>query len=392
MRYILHVDMNSYFASVEEAEFPQYRNKPIIVSGKTKRSVVASANYLARSFGIKAAMPIYMAKRLCPRVIIAIPHFNLYQTYADRFLQTIAEKFTNNIEIASIDECYVDITSLTKNNLMAVKIAEQIQTAIKKETGLKCSIGVANNKFLAKMGSDYKKPLGITTMWLSEIKEKLWPQPVENMLWVGKNSAVLLEEHGIRTIGDVAKDTNKALLEKLLDKNWIVHYYHANGHGEDQLDYSHNQPKSIGASETFLNDTSSYEEIKDKLLELTHEVVRRLQRHKLNCKTISVSIKTPDMKLHNKSFSLNETTKDFDKIFMNVINLYQASFFDKSVRLVGVSLSNLTDKEELVSGELFDDAKPNIVVPANNDLETIISKVNGKLSKDIINIAKDKLK
>jgi DNA polymerase-4 len=141
-----------------------------------------------------------------------------------------------------------------------------------------------------------------------------------------------------------------------------------------------------------LNDTSSYEEIKDKLLELTHEVVRRLQRHKLNCKTISVSIKTPDMKLHNKSFSLNETTKDFDKIFMNVINLYQASFFDKSVRLVGVSLSNLTDKEELVSGELFDDAKPNIVVPANNDLETIISKVNGKLSKDIINIAKDKLK
>jgi DNA polymerase-4 len=164
MRYILHVDMNSYFASVEEAEFPQYRNKPIIVSGKTKRSVVASANYLARSFGIKAAMPIYMAKRLCPRVIIAIPHFNLYQTYADRFLQTIAEKFTNNIEIASIDECYVDITSLTKNNLMAVKIAEQIQTAIKKETGLKCSIGVANNKFLAKMGSDYKKPLGITTM------------------------------------------------------------------------------------------------------------------------------------------------------------------------------------------------------------------------------------
>ncbi|GHU32175.1 hypothetical protein FACS1894166_04970 [Bacilli bacterium] len=164
MRYILHVDMNSYFASVEEAEFPQYRNKPIIVSGKTKRSVVASANYLARSFGIKAAMPIYMAQRLCPRVVIAIPHFHLYQEYADRFIELIAEKFTNNIEIASIDECYVDISAIAKTDAAAVKVAERIQTAIKTTIGLKCSIGVANNKFLAKMGSDYKKPLGITTM------------------------------------------------------------------------------------------------------------------------------------------------------------------------------------------------------------------------------------
>jgi DNA polymerase-4 len=164
MKYILHVDMNSFFASVEELQDPSYRNKPIAVSGHTARSVIASANYIARAKGVKAAMPVFMAQRLCPGLIIALPHFNLYHEYSERFMQLISEKFTNNIEIGSIDECYVDITSLVNRKQDPVEIAMRVQKTILKDIGLKCSIGVANNKFLAKMASDYKKPLGITTM------------------------------------------------------------------------------------------------------------------------------------------------------------------------------------------------------------------------------------
>jgi DNA polymerase-4 len=164
MRYILHVDMNSFFASVEELLNPRYKNKPIAVSGYTKRSVVASANYMARGYGVRAAMPVFMAQKLCPGLFIVTPHFHAYQEYSEKFIQLIAEKFTNNIEIGSIDECYVDITSLVNKKRSPTTIATEIQNTIKSKIGLNCSIGIANNKFLAKMGSDYQKPLGITTM------------------------------------------------------------------------------------------------------------------------------------------------------------------------------------------------------------------------------------
>jgi DNA polymerase-4 len=165
--------MNSFFASVEELQNPSYKNKPIAVSGYTKRSVVSSANYIARQNGVKAAMPIFMAKKLCPDLIIANHHFHLYHEYSEKFIELISEKFTNNIEIGSIDECYVDVTSLVNKTRTAIDIANQIQQSIKRKIGLNCSIGVANNKFLAKMGSDYKKPMGVTTMWLNEIETKL---------------------------------------------------------------------------------------------------------------------------------------------------------------------------------------------------------------------------
>jgi DNA polymerase-4 len=164
MRYILHVDMNAFFASVEQLQNPIYQNKPLAVAGYTKRSVIASANYKARKFGVRAAMPLFMAQKLCPGLIIVTPHFHLYHEYSERFIELISEKFTNNIEIGSIDECYVDITTLVNDKCSPMKIATAIQRAIKTKIGLDCSIGIANNKFLAKMGSDFHKPMGVTTM------------------------------------------------------------------------------------------------------------------------------------------------------------------------------------------------------------------------------------
>jgi DNA polymerase-4 len=156
--------MNAFFASVEELQNPNYIGKPIAVGGKTGRAVISSANYVARAYGVKAAMPNFMAQKLCKQLIIVNANFNLYQEYFEKFINLICEKFTNKVEIASIDECYVDITSLVTVKRSPVTIAQLIQQSIKKNTGLKSSIGVANNKFLAKMASDYKKPMGITTI------------------------------------------------------------------------------------------------------------------------------------------------------------------------------------------------------------------------------------
>jgi DNA polymerase-4 len=156
--------MNSFFASCEEINHPEYQGKPLAVSGKTKRSVVCSANYLARGFGVKAAMPIYMAQKLCRGLVVIVPHFGLYHHYSNLFVDVIQTHFTNIIEMGSIDECYADITSLVNTKNDPISIAKKIQIIIKREVGLGCSIGVANNKFLAKMGSEYKKPMGITTM------------------------------------------------------------------------------------------------------------------------------------------------------------------------------------------------------------------------------------
>jgi DNA polymerase-4 len=173
MRFILHLDMNSFYASVEELQNNKYKNKPIIVSGYTKRSVVASANYIARKFGIRAAMPVFMAQKMCPSLFIVTPHFDLYHQYSEKIIDLISTKFTNNIEIGSIDECYIDITNMVNSQYSPTDIATIIQKTIKVNIGLDCSIGIANNKFLAKMASDYQKPRGITTMYKNEISVKL---------------------------------------------------------------------------------------------------------------------------------------------------------------------------------------------------------------------------
>jgi DNA polymerase-4 len=164
MKYIAHIDMDCFFASVEELLNPKLKNKPIIVAGRNKRSVVSSANYLARKDGVKAAMPLFMATKICPKVIVVLPHFYKYEEYSEKFINLIEKKFSKMVEHLSIDECFVDITNLVNKNTSPIDVCNNIQRQIKQHIGLPCSIGIANNKFLAKMASDLKKPMGITTL------------------------------------------------------------------------------------------------------------------------------------------------------------------------------------------------------------------------------------
>lgn len=390
MKFILHVDMNAFFASVEEIQNPKLINKPIAVSGKTKRSVIASANYIARAKGIKAAMPVYQALNLCRDLIIVVPHFHLYQDYSEKFHRLIEEKFTTKIEHFSIDECYVDISDLAKSKQEAFNIAKKIQKSIFDNIKLKCSIGISQNKFLAKMASDFKKPMGISTCYQEEVKTKLWPLDINEMLWIGKSTASLLKSHGIKTIGDMVEQPNRDIIQKLLDKNWFVHIQHANGEGTSELDYSQNVPKSISASETFLNDSNDFDEITTCLKNLTTDVITRLKRHKLKTRTITIYVKYPNFVLQNKSFTLDAITNDFEKIWLCAINIYQTCFVNKIIRLIGIRLDNLLVNEiNLFSNELwndFQDEKKSI-----NKENEIIKNINKKFNKKIIDLASNKL-
>ncbi|MDR0985831.1 MAG: DNA polymerase IV [Mycoplasmataceae bacterium] len=391
MKYIAHIDMDCFFASVEELLNPKLKNKPIIVAGRNKRSVVSSANYLARKDGVKAAMPLFMATKICPKVIVVLPHFYKYEEYSEKFINLIEKKFSKMVEHLSIDECFVDITNLVNKNTSPIDVCNNIQRQIKQHIGLPCSIGIANNKFLAKMASDLKKPMGITTLWNSEIKNKLWPLPIHNMLWIGKRTAQLLVENNIKTIGDIANENNKDLLKNLLDKNWETHYLHANGIGDDQIDLSINIPKSISQSETFLNDTNDFNEIKIKLIELTNNVIWTLKQQKMLVKTISVQIKTIDFKLHNKSFTLQNYIDDKEDILLYAGKIFSDNFTNKTIRLIGVTLSNLIEKHKLnINSELFDDYW-NQSNAKNKEFTTLVESINDSLNADLISIAKDKL-
>jgi DNA polymerase-4 len=172
-KIILLIDIDAFFASVEEIINPKLINKPLIVSGMNSNSVVSTANYEARKYGIKSAMPVYMAKKLCSNLNIIKPHFNIYEEYHRNFINYIKRKISNIIEVASIDECYVDISHLVKTKEMALIISKRIQKGILKDIKLPCTIGISENKFLAKMACKLKKPFGINTIYCDEIEKKL---------------------------------------------------------------------------------------------------------------------------------------------------------------------------------------------------------------------------
>jgi DNA polymerase-4 len=269
-KIIFHIDMNAYFASVEEILNPKLINKPLIVSGYSKKSVVSCPNYIARKYGIKAAMPVYKAIQLCPTVNICIPKMKEYQRFHNKFISIIKTKLSNLIEIVGIDECYVDVTHLS-NKTEPIKLAKMIQNKIFTTTGLKSSIGISSNKFLAKMASDLKKPMGISTLFQNEIQEKIWPLDVGDMFMIGKKTAQVLKDQGINTIGDLANYDEK-ILSKLLNKNFLEYKAMANGFGSDVLDLEGSDPKSIGTSMTFNNNTNYFDEIKAVLSEQIHEI------------------------------------------------------------------------------------------------------------------------
>lgn len=278
---IFHVDMNSFFASCEQAEAPQYLGKPLIVCGdpKARSGIVLAASYEAKAFGVKTTMFISDAKRLCPNAVFVPSRHRLYSEYS-RKVMAILDDFTPLKEQASIDEAYLDMTGTERLFGESRHAAELIQQRIHDELGLGCSVGISTNKLLAKM-ADMKKPMGITELYEEDVHVKLWSLPVRELFGVGRKTAEKLGAIGINTIGDLAK-TEEKLLYGLFGEAMTKYMLEAsNGRGTDKLEPEGSvENQSIGNENTYSHDLSNLEEIDHELLFISDSVGFRLRKEK----------------------------------------------------------------------------------------------------------------
>lgn len=346
-KIIMHIDLNAFFATAEEARNPSLRGKPIIVGHPGRRGVVSTANYEARKYGVHSAMPTYEALEKCPSLVIVPCDFSYYEMLSNSFFAFL-RRLTPLVEPASIDEGYVDMTDVLSEEKNPLSYLENLQKEILSELELKCSIGIAPTKFLAKMASDLKKPMGITICRRRDIANLLYPLPIESFWGIGRKTSPKLRELGINTIGDFKKkcDVDDPSTMEALGKFYFTAKEWVNGQGNDNVDPTPFDPKSIGRTQTLQSDTNDYEEIVYKIQELSREVASAAAREGKKGKTISIVIKDPDFHSHDKSVTSKFATNDFDDIFDKALELYERHFLGKVIRLVGVSLSGLIDPTE----------------------------------------------
>lgn len=342
MQTILHVDMDAFYASVAELDHPELRGKPVVV-GAGIRGVVLSANYQARKFGVRAAMPVGRAKRMAPQAIFVPPEHHRYAEISERVME-IFNSFTPLVEPISLDEAFLDVTKARRLLGTGREIGEKIRERVFKEEGITCSVGVAPSKFIAKLASQHCKPNGLLEITEDRILEFLHPLPVRAVWGVGPKTAESLDRLGLKTVGDIAQTPRNTLIRALGDATGESLYELA--WGRDYRDVTPDEPnKSISAAETFSYDIESPDEILREFLKLTEKVGERLRSRSLFTKTITIKVRFSDFSTINRSKSLPLAIDSTHDIYEVVKKLYKALNIDRArLRLVGVSLDNLQDQ------------------------------------------------
>lgn len=343
---IFHVDMNSFYASVEMAHNPRLKGKPVAIAGnpKERRGIVVTSSYEARAHGVKTTMPVWEAKKLCPNLIVIRPNFPLYREKSAKIFKRLAD-FTPLIEPVSIDEGYMDVTDHPTH---PITLANEVQQTLLNELDIPCSIGIGPNKFLAKTASDMKKPLGITILRKRDLSKRLWPLSIEEMYGVGTKTAEKMHEVNIKTIGDLAK-ADVYTLSHLLGINGERLIQRANGIDPRQVDPdSIHDFKSIGNSTTLRYDTVDETRIKKVLAELTERVEERLIRRKLKGKTVQLTIRYKDRQTITRSRKLPKYIQTKDEIYPIILNLLREHWTKKPVRLLGVTMQDLLEAKHVV--------------------------------------------
>ncbi|MEW4487768.1 DNA polymerase IV [Thalassoglobus sp. JC818] len=356
---ILHVDMDAFYASVEERENPTLKNRPLIVGGtRTGRGVVAAANYAAREFGIHSAMPARRAFQLCPSLISIRPRMEIYSAVS-REIQQIMFRFTPEIEPLSLDEAFLDVSGCTHLFGPPIEIAHKLKEAILSETGLVASVGVAPNKFLAKIASDFDKPDGLVFVDSSRIQEFLDPLPVGRIWGVGQSTQSVLSQNGVHTIGDL-RQLSRQQLTSIFGTYGDRFYQLARGIDERRV-IPDRQAKSISHERTFVEDLSDFELIECWALELTDQVSRRLRRNKLRGKTVSLKIRFSDFRTVTRSHTVERATDCTQTIWEIAHDLLRQATKGqpRPVRLIGVGVGHLA-RPEKVQRTLFEDESTDV--------------------------------
>jgi DNA polymerase-4 len=341
MTVILHVDMDAFYASVAELDHPEYKGKALVVGAGT-RGVVLSANYEARKFGIRAAMPVGRAKRMAPHAIFIAPEHHRYSEISERVM-AIFHSYTPLVEPISLDEAFLDVTGSQKLFGTGREIAAKIREQVEKEEGITCSVGLAQSKFIAKLASQHCKPNGMLEIKPDRILEFLHPLPVRAIWGVGPKTAESLERLGLHTVSDIAHTPRATLIRALGESTGASLYELA--WGRDYRDVIPDEPeKSIGNEETFSEDLDNPEEILREFLRMTEKATARLRERSLFAKTISIKIKFADFSSLTRSKTVPIAIDNTHDTYEVVKALYLALRNEGArIRLVGVSLSHLQE-------------------------------------------------
>jgi DNA polymerase-4 len=347
---ILHVDMDAFYASVAERDDPSLRGKAVVV-GAGARGVVLSANYAARKYGIRAAMPVGRAKRIAPHAVFVTPDHQRYSEVSAKVME-IFDSFTPLVEPISLDEAFLDVTGARKLLGTGREIAVEIRRKVEASEGITCSVGIAPSKFIAKLASGHCKPNGILEIPADRILNFLHPLPVNAIWGVGPKTAETLERLGLRTVADIANLPRETLIRALGQASGASLYELA--WGRDYRDVTPNEPdKSISAAETFAQDIDDPEEILREFLRLTEKAAARLRENGYYAKTISIKVRFADFSTISRSKTLPLPIDSTHDIYEIAKSLYLALNLDRArLRLVGISLDNLSEAapEQLLLG------------------------------------------
>jgi DNA polymerase-4 len=345
-RKIIHVDMDAFYASVEQLDKPELRGKPIAVGGGGERGVVAAASYEARKFGVRSAMSGVLAKKNCPQLIFVKPRFSRYKEISQK-IKALFFEYSDLVEPLSLDEAFIDVTENKKGNPSASLIAKEIRTRIFKEIGLKASAGISINKFVAKIASDINKPNGQKTIPPEEVEQFLEELPIEKFFGVGKVTAARMYNLGIFKGSDL-KAKSEAFLTEHFKKSGTHYFNIVRGKGRS-LVKPNRQRKSVAAEHTFAKNLTSEIFMIEKLEKISEELEQRLKNNKVSGKTITLKIKYSDFKLQTRSKTLPYFVQDKAVILDTVKDLLFQEKVLNSVRLLGISISNLNiHKKEVV--------------------------------------------
>jgi len=339
MRRILHIDMDAFFAAVEEKKHPELKGKPVVIGGSgdpTKRGVVSTASYEARKYGIHSALPLRTAYKLCPEAVFLPVDYEEYSRVSG-IIKDILKEISPVMEDVGIDEAFLDISEIQKT---PEEIARESKQKIKDKTGLTCSIGIAPNKLLAKIASEMQKPDGLTIIHEQDIEERIWLLPVRKLWGVGPKTEASLKKISIHTIGELASMPVDSLIEIYGES--YGHYLNEASRGIDESPLvTLWEPKSVSRETTFQEDTNNWQIIARTIAELTNEVVDDIREKGYKSRTITLKVRFSDFKTYTRAMTLTDPTDSLEHIRKAAFHCLGRIELKQKVRLIGVRLTHL---------------------------------------------------
>lgn len=348
-RIIFHIDVNNAFLSWTAVDMLRngsnidIRNIPSCIGGdeEARKGIVVAKSPVAKKYGIVTAETLYSARKKCPDLKVFPSDMELYKKESNKLYQYFLT-LTPTVERYSIDECFLDFTGTNYLYPDYMELAKNIQKYINENFGITINIGIAENKFCAKMASDFSKPNKIHTLFMNEIEEKLWPLPVDDMFMVGKSSAKILHQLGIHTIGELAK-SNDFVLSKYFKSNAHIMIEHANGIDFEMVNSYRVKDKSISISETLPEDISDLSKLKQILLYQADKIGRTLRKRKKYTSVIAVIFKTSNFVSYSHQKKLDNATNVTEEIYNAAVEILESGYRGEAIRLIGLRLDNLTD-------------------------------------------------